>query len=893
MPSLTVPAGKTQPVRAQTPGPSTGAAHHTGSDKKKKKKRNKRKERSPDMVLECDLRVSRPAVTPTPPPVASRDTNPTSAKKNNESERPPRDTRAKSVDPRNLYDGKRDRDKDRNREKSRPRELEKDADREKDKRERRDAEREERKERDREIRKEKESFVSKVREERTEKDPIASNCSNDSIQLEVTKQVSQSGELLTPKMYERDRRKSPALRTVSKTSGELLKHSKESRDTKEIIQDVAKEEKDLSKIVAKENLRTKDSVPSEKGSIPSPSKEQDIKEISKEKETIELSRKGENRDSSKEKYVTKDCIKTKPVKEKETREISKEREVREVSKEKEVKPDLNAVVRDTEMSDKELMEVSPPTTAMAQRSSKRKKSLLRGPNLVKGRKEVIVTPEVSAFSTQAEESKCVPDISDTGTSSPVQTFSQPFQSQNRNKEITTVESDQPCESSTTKPASEIMVSPSVQQAAVRHRIIPEAASSPAAAIEQPTQATTVPSIIHRTASPRPWKSPGEKKIIPATPLLPNPNIPTFTSPPPAERHRPARTPTPPSPTVTSPEPEPQPCYVTTARAAEQELLARLSLPTPSFDPVTAFAPVMAILNQMQEIDSRMNDLQRRKMQIDSEILRLNTEKFQIDHTSTQLQNDRYMVLGALRAALVECELNTLARLKNAAQIATVCDQALAATRKRVAALDEEIGPKSKRRKADECQQETPDSPPVVSQPSVINVSGPELSEPEEAMGQGTSSNAAAIGGEQRTIRKITKISENTQIMKLFQRRRLMSDKSVEESHSEDSTPADKPATTAKRRRTRTTASEVELPTRSVARLRSNSSRTDCKKPVDVTAQPQPNASAHQSAEGLTLAHISLKKDKEIPVAAHRNLLTREVKVVLSKLNVASRRGSNT
>lgn len=790
-------------ARAKTPGPALagGPQDHSSSlgvKKKKKKKRNKRKDRSPPpdlgMMLECDLRVSRPAVTPTPPPVHSRE--PSSLKKNPEPERssssskPSRETRAKSADPKLYYESKRDRDR-----------KDKDRDRDRDKQRIRDDEgkksrsKEEKKETDRD----RDKVDNRDRESRKEK--------------EAEREDGNGSDVGKPDRNER--KKSPAPKASA-----TAKHSNK-EEPKEIPKEVA---------VEKEKESSKDD------------KEIKVKDFAREKESV-----------------------------------SKDKEEKDVPDGREAKgsDDTQAV--------KEISETPAEQTKPAKpEKKKKKKSLLKGPNLIKGRREVVEVAEAVVEEQAKQIEEVVVVIEDTPPPSVSQPPSEPeAPPQTRNKQKDTAVSSK----------QSLPVAP---------------ATTP---VEHSSAMTTSATLLmQRTASPRPWKSPGEKKIIP--PAICSMITHHPMSPPTPERPRKTPTPTPPSP-VRSPEPSHHPQRIHLAASPvvlpQADLLARLPIQssiaplvaTTITPPENSFAPVMALLNQMQEIDNKMSDFQRRKMQIDSEMMRLNSEKFQIDQNSMQLQNERFMLLNTLRAVLVECELKTLASMQSVSHMPAAAMSPALANRRRNPETEPESAPRTKRRK--ETQQEHEMSATDQSYRQVpISSSATELSEPEEPT---TPSSSVATGGE-RTIRRITKISGNTEILKLFQRRRLISDRSTEESQPEDNgapqvaasvptptttttTTVEKP-TAAKRRRTRTyggggTIDQSQEPSTAI-RLRSDSTRSvESGKSIEIVDHPPvvPAATATR-----------LKKDEEIPLAKHRVLLPREVKVVINRLNVAKKRGAS-
>lgn len=756
------------------------------------------------------------------------------------------------MDPRLCYDSKRDKEKERSRDKSRAREMddkrdiEKETRKEKSKDDRREAEKE------KEIKKEKENDRTKEREEKKEKETLGSNA-------ETTKNSSQQAELSLPRA-DRERKKSPAPKLMPKV---VTDSSKES--SKELpLNDVAKEQENLpTKEVSKESLKEKEPV-----------------KVLEDKEATIISRKEENRDvpSVQETQVlkneeTRDFPKEKEIRssarDKCTKDVMTRKESKDPSKDKEALSDSKErepkiVAKGKEIKEKEATESTPEIDV--EKSQKRKKSLLRGPNLIKGRKEV-----VSQEATISEEP-------------PAQ----------RSRKETVPQEVQPVQLSVTKLRKEafpVETVPPIQPVPQRKETTTVSTQS-AIPDHSAVLLSATASFISRTASPRPWKSPGEKKLLPGVPLLPAPTQPTCPLSPSSEGHR---TPTHPSP-VTSPEPQ-YVQQVPLSIASQPDVLQRIALPS-TLAPLAApqassFAPVMALLNQMQEIDNKMSDFQRRKMQIDSEMMKLNSEKFQIDQSSMQLQSDRFMVLNALRAALVDCELSTIAAVQSVPRISSVNSPIV--TRRRPQEPNPEAAPKSKRRKEAEPILKCP---PPVRQVNAAT-STPELSEPEEPP---TPTSTTGTGGE-RTIRRITKISDNTQILKLFQRRRLISEKSAEESQSEDSAgPAAASKPIAKRRRTRTTTAEQnDVPVLTVGgRLRSNSSRSiEVRNSVESAPQSVPLDQTAHTATNIPSTALSpnfpsttssrvIKKDEEIPLVGHRNLLTREVKIVLNKLTVADR-----
>ncbi|XP_065094040.1 uncharacterized protein DDB_G0284459-like isoform X2 [Ochlerotatus camptorhynchus] len=783
-------------IRSKTPGPSLAGGpqdHSSPLGVKKKKKRNRRKDRSPPpdsgMMLECDLRVSRPAVTPTPPPVQTRDTP--QIKKSTEPDRssstkPSREMRAKSADPKLYYESKKDRD--RNRDRGRNRDEDKKS---KSKEDKKDQEREDRK------------------EVRREKEGEAANGSASSV-VEVSKT-----ELSVSKPDHRsERKKSPVPKPAVKLPVDTPKHSKESKDEpKEIPKETVQErEKETPKQIAKE--------------------------------------------------CTREATKEPKVKEKEDKDVPKDNGPKHVPDCKEESDGLGDLPKEKDLSD------VPDGPSKPAKPHKKKKSLLRGPNLIKGRREVVEQSEPQVQSQQKDSDE-------------VEILEIPPPPSESNEPVTT-----PSHSYTRQREAPVVA-------------LTQSAPTLTVPIEHHTlMATSAASLIQRTASPRPWKSPGEKKLIPPsiTAIITHP-----MSPPPVERARKIPTPTPSSP-VMSPEP-PQRIHlvaspiimsqpeVLTGRMSLQSTLAPLATATAA-PQINTFAPVMVLLNQMQDIDSKMSEFQRRKMQIDSEMMRLNSEKFQIDQSSMQLQNERFMLLNSLRAALVECELTTLASMQSVSHMPAATTSPTVSHRRRNPEPELETAPKSKRRK---------EALEVISRPvsTVVSSLSTDLSESEEP--------ATPVTGGERTIRRITKISGNTEILKLFQRRRLISDRSAEESQSEDnstpqvvSTPTAATAATvsvsasverptpAKRRRTRTYGGSVGGGDQNESSITGARLRSDSTKSVESVKAIETSDHPTGPTAGMT---SRFKKDEEIPlVVAHRRLLPREVKVVLNKLNVAAKRG---
>lgn len=261
----------------------------------------------------------------------------------------------------------------------------------------------------------------------------------------------------------------------------------------------------------------------------------------------------------------------------------------------------------------------------------------------------------------------------------------------------------------------------------------------------------------------------------------------------------------------------------------------------------------------------------------------------------QLQNERFMLLNTLRAALVECELTTLASRQSVAHMpAAATSPVTLGNRRRNADSEPESAPRNKRRKDTQQDLMVSAMPQSPYQQVPTTSSAAELSEPEETVNPG----CVTPGTGERTIRRITKISGNTEILKLFQRRRLISDRSTEESQPEDNGASiaptetvtavvDKP-TAPKRRRTRTYgggASGNVDPSEgpgAVIRLRSDSTRS-----VEIIDHPVAPVVAVPPPVVAT-ATSRLKKDEEIPLGKHRDVLPRQVKVVVNRLNVPTR-----
>ncbi|XP_055543915.1 titin homolog isoform X2 [Wyeomyia smithii] len=835
-----VSALKPVSTRPKTPGPMATPPEQFETDKQKKKKKKRSRNRKSftedvGMMLECDLRVTRPVVTATPPPVPRDSAPASSSKKTSEPEReskPLRETRARSVDPKMISDSKREKEKerDRNREKSRNREADEKKESERDAKKEK-AKEDHRREKDKEVKKEKDNDKGKEKEK--EITPTVDDCPNKNSTIQQT-------ELLTVKP-ERERKKSPApAKPGSRSSVDTNKNSKETKELKENAKESPKEP------------------------LPVEEKEKEINpESSKEKDP----RKGKETKESKENNKDKD--------KEHTDNNSKDMDTRENCKEKDpVEKDFKNESTD-KSKDKDSDGIDGCSESEVKKPQKKKRNLLRGPNLLKGRREVpteaVIDPQKNGEETPVPEqtSSVLPNLPPAPVSG---------------------ETIAPENTSNNFPIHK-----------VRRDVVITESIDPIPALR-----STVSSLIHRTASPRPWKSPGEKKLIPDAPLITAPTA-TVTpmSPPQTERHQIACSATA-STTLAietqqtsqhhhhhyhqQSQPQQQqniPC-VTPPVVAQPDVLARIGLPTTTLGSAQMinFEPVMTLLNQMQDIDNKMGDYQRRKMQIDSEIMRLNSEKFQIEQNSMQLQNDRFMALNALRAALVECELSALAAAQSAAVIAPV----VPSNRRRHLTPETEDLPRNKRRKT----VETVTGPSTST--AAVQVSCPELSEPEEP--SSSTQPSATSNNSERTIRRITKISDNTQILKLFQRRRLVSEKSAEESQSEDSViPSVEPPVPAKRRRTRTVhvvePAEPVISTLPTGRLRSDVNRSvDPKKSVDVPAPTEQSASV-ASPPNIPAPSTSakLKKDEEIPLNVHKNLLTRQVKIVLSKLDVAGRRGT--
>lgn len=689
-------------------------------------------------------------------------------------------------------------------------ESRKDRDRNKDRTRNRD---EDKKSKSKEDKKDQEREDRKEKEVRREKD--AETTANGSA-TSVVAEVCKSEPSVSKPDHRSERKKSPVPKpAAAKLPADTPKHSKESRDA---------EPKEIPKETVKE----------------------------REKETP--------------KEMAKECTKE-VTKEPKDKDVPKDKEATDVPDCKEEPDVLVDLPKERDSSD------VPDGPSKPAKPPKKKKSLLRGPNLIKGRREVIEHPEAQIQSQQKESDEVeIVEVTPPPSEStePVTAVIAPSHCHARQREVPVIALTQS--------------SPAVASFSVEHHAL---------------MAASAASLIQRTASPRPWKSPGEKKLIPPslTALITHP-----MSPPPVERARNTPTPTPPSP-VRSPEP-PQRIHLVASPSliSQPEVLTgRMPLQSTA-PPINTFAPVMALLNQMQDIDNRMSDFQRRKMQIDSEMMRLNSEKFQIDQNSMQLQNERFMLLNTLRAALVECELTTLATMQSVSHMPAVAATSPAVShRRRNPEPEQDTAPKSKRRK---------EALEVPSQPVIAVGSSTELSESEEP------ATPSSVTGGERTIRRITKISGNTEILKLFQRRRLISDRSAEESQSEDngtpqvvSSPRGAAAATAttelverptpaKRRRTRTYGGSVggggsdqSEAFSTGARLRSDSTKSvesvknNVIEIIDHPSSAQPGLAAGTSSR--------FKKDEEIPlVVAHRRVLPREVKVVLNKLNVAAKRAGD-
>uniref|UniRef100_A0A182JDA0 Uncharacterized protein n=1 Tax=Anopheles atroparvus TaxID=41427 RepID=A0A182JDA0_ANOAO len=176
-------------------------------------------------------------------------------------------------------------------------------------------------------------------------------------------------------------------------------------------------------------------------------------------------------------------------------------------------------------------------------------------------------------------------------------------------------------------------------------------------------------------------------------------------------------------------------------------------------------PLVMLLDQMQSIDSQTMELFKRKMEIDANIMKLNGERMEIDQEIVKLQNARDEQMNSLRFALF---------------LPFPAD----GVQNNCSPLSISLNP------GDDRPQDAPtggtDVGNQVEEKDVVS----------STLGSDAQQNTQQQTGcnQERTIRRITKISGNSELMRIFQRRRLLSERSSDDNPTieDGSTPNDQP-----------------------------------------------------------------------------------------------------
>uniref|UniRef100_A0AAG5D9D1 Uncharacterized protein n=1 Tax=Anopheles atroparvus TaxID=41427 RepID=A0AAG5D9D1_ANOAO len=176
-------------------------------------------------------------------------------------------------------------------------------------------------------------------------------------------------------------------------------------------------------------------------------------------------------------------------------------------------------------------------------------------------------------------------------------------------------------------------------------------------------------------------------------------------------------------------------------------------------------PLVMLLDQMQSIDSQTMELFKRKMEIDANIMKLNGERMEIDQEIVKLQNARDAQMNSLRFALF---------------LPFPAD----GVQNNCSPLSISLNP------GDDRPQDAPtggtDVGNQVEEKDVVS----------STLGSDAQQNTQQQTGcnQERTIRRITKISGNSELMRIFQRRRLLSERSSDDNPTieDGSTPNDQP-----------------------------------------------------------------------------------------------------
>ncbi|XP_058126099.1 uncharacterized protein LOC131267276 isoform X2 [Anopheles coustani] len=175
--------------------------------------------------------------------------------------------------------------------------------------------------------------------------------------------------------------------------------------------------------------------------------------------------------------------------------------------------------------------------------------------------------------------------------------------------------------------------------------------------------------------------------------------------------------------------------------------------------------LVMILNRMQSIDAQTVELFKRKMEIDGQIMKLNGERMEIDQEIVKLQNAREAQMNTLRIAMFIPQ-NAPAAVSNSSND----NQPHPLLTVRTDLISTEVT----KNVISSSEQESREVGPAES--------------PTENMQQQSAVN------QERTIRRITKISGNSDLMRIFQRRRLLSDRSSDDNGANETgaTPLDLP-----------------------------------------------------------------------------------------------------
>ncbi|KFB45241.1 hypothetical protein ZHAS_00013078 [Anopheles sinensis] len=200
------------------------------------------------------------------------------------------------------------------------------------------------------------------------------------------------------------------------------------------------------------------------------------------------------------------------------------------------------------------------------------------------------------------------------------------------------------------------------------------------------------------------------------------------------------------------------------------------MPTTMLPELTsAQQPLVMILDRMQSIDAQTVELFKRKMEIDGQIMKLNGERMEIDQEIVKLQNAREEQMNTLRFAMF---------IPQNAPAVTFSQNSVEPNVSNGSA-DNQPHPLLTVRTDLISREDTK---------HVISSSEQEPGEvgPTESPTENTQQQSAV--NQERTIRRITKISGNSDLMRIFQRRRLLSDRSSDDNAANENgvAPSDLP-----------------------------------------------------------------------------------------------------